>query len=227
MMLTYEKRGLSFKYKPRLKITECFHSLQGEGTHSGLPCTFIRLTGCALRCTYCDTEYAFYGGSWKSFDELLGYVREKGAHLVQITGGEPLHQRAVWALIDALIEQGYRPLIETSGAVSIAGLHPEAHVVLDVKTPESGELDRMLWSNLDLLKPSDEVKFVCCSEADLAWSLEKVRALALDRRFQVLISPVAASEDKHRYAEKVIESGLQVRFQVQLHKTLWGDVAGK
>lgn len=223
----YQKGGLQFRYRPRLKMTETFLSLQGEGSHSGYPCTFLRLTGCALRCTYCDTEYAFYGGGWQSFDELVGIVKQHGARYVQITGGEPLHQKAVWPFIDRLIDEGFVPLIETSGAVDISGLHPEAHIVLDLKTPDSGESERMLWGNLALLKPTDEVKFVCCSEADLAWSFAVIREHRLDERFRVLISPIAASEEKAVFADKVIESGLNIRFQVQLHKVLWGDKPGK
>lgn len=226
-MLTYENRGVQLKYNRRLKIAETFLSLQGEGLHSGLPCTFLRLTGCALRCTYCDTPYAFYGGDWWSFEDLHNYVMRKGARLVQITGGEPLHQKAVWPFVDELVIRGFKPLIETSGAESIAGLHPEAHVVLDIKTPESGESERMIWENINLLKPSDEVKFVVCSLADLQWSLKKVRELDLERRCSVLISPVAASELKAKMADAVIQSGMNVRFQIQLHKILWGDVAGK
>lgn len=226
-MLAYSQRDLAFRYKSRLKITESFLSLQGEGQHSGLPCTFVRLTGCGLRCSYCDTSYAFYGGGWRSFETLYDDVVAKGAQLVQITGGEPLHQKAVWPFIDGLIERGFKVLIETGGHVSIAGLHPQAHIVLDLKTPESGESERMLWSNLELLKASDEVKFVVCSQADLEWALATVRQRGLDRRFKVLISPVAHLQNKAALADHVIESGLQVRFQVQLHKVLWGDEAGK
>ncbi len=227
-MLVYEDgAGNSIRYRPRLKLTERFLSLQGEGSHVGLPCTFIRLTGCALRCSYCDSEYAFYGGQWADFDELLDYVAEQGAPLVQITGGEPLHQRAVWPFMARLIEAGHTPLLETSGAVSIAGLPAGVHTLLDIKTPESGESDRMLWSNLEHLRATDELKFVVCSEADLAWSLERIREHRLDRRFQVLISPIWSIADKGALAEQVIASGLAVRFQIQLHKLLWGDVAGK
>lgn len=223
----YQERGLAFRFRPRLKISETFFSLQGEGLHSGYPCTFIRLTGCALRCTYCDTTYAFYGGGWRSFESLIEEVKRNGSRYVQITGGEPLHQKAVWPFIDMLVAAGFVPLIETSGAVAIDGLHPDAHVVLDLKTPDSGESERMLWSNLELLKPTDEVKFVCCSVADLTWSFEMIRRHRLDQRFRVLISPIAASDEKTLLAEKVVESGLNIRFQVQLHKVLWGDVPGK
>lgn len=219
--------GLEIKYKPRLKINECFLSVQGEGQHSGLPCTFIRLTGCALRCTYCDSEYAFYGGEWQSFENLMAYVTDKGARLVQITGGEPLHQRAVWPFIHQLIEAGYKPLVETSGAVDISGLPKGTHVVLDIKTPESGELARMRWENLDLLSPEDEVKFVVCSQKDMDWSLDVIRERQLDTRFQVLVSPIWSLENKHQIAEQVVDSGLNIRFQLQLHKILWGDVPGK
>lgn len=226
-MMIYQDEGITLKYRPRLKIREMFFSLQGEGLHAGLPCAFIRLTGCALRCHYCDTAYAFYGGTWQSFQELRRFVDEKGAHLVQITGGEPLHQPAVWPFVAQLVERGYRPLIETSGAVSIRGLHPGAHIVLDVKTPESGESRRMLWENLELLKPGDEVKFVVCSLEDLDWSLAKIAELDLVRRFQVLISPVAEIRDKRPYAERVLASGLAPRFQVQLHKMIWGGESGR
>ena len=226
-MLVYDKEGLHFKYRPRLKITESFHSLQGEGAHAGLPCSFVRLTGCALRCTYCDSEYAFYGGEWQSFEQLIDYLHRRGSRLVQVTGGEPLHQKAVWPFTDLLVEQGFQPLIETSGAVDISGLNPKTHIVMDLKTPDSGESDRNLWANLDLLKSADEVKFVVCSSQDLQWSLDKIRELNLDSRFQVLISPVAEIERKGAMAETVLASGLNIRFQIQLHKLLWGDEAGR
>lgn len=226
-MLTYERRGVYLPYRRRLKITEVFHSLQGEGVHAGLATTFVRLTGCALRCTYCDTAYAFYGGKWQSFEELQDQVKAFGAPLVQITGGEPLHQKGVWPFVDELVDAGFKPLIETSGAESIAGLHPQAHIVLDIKTPESGELGRMLWENLEFLKPSDEVKFVVCSPEDFEWSANQIREKQLDQRFQVLISPVADMAQKHVVAERLLASGLRARFQVQLHKILWGNEAGR
>jgi len=226
-MLLYNRRGLNFKYRERLKISEIFHSIQGEGCHVGLPTTFVRLTGCALRCVYCDTTHAFYGGDWHSFESLHQSIRAYPTPWIQITGGEPLHQKAVWPFVDELIDEGFRPLIETSGAESIEGLHPEAHIVLDLKTPESGELDRMVWANLDHLKPSDEVKFVVCSEKDLSWSLDKISELQLDRRFQVLISPVAELENKPQLAEHMLKSGVRARFQIQLHKVLWGDEVGR
>lgn len=226
-MQLYQSRGLQLKYRRRLKVTEIFHSLQGEGAHTGLPTTFIRLTGCALRCSYCDTSYAFFGGQWQSFEDLHSAVKQHKAPLVQITGGEPLHQKAVWPFVDELIEQGFKPMIETSGAESIAGLHPEAHIVLDIKTPESKELDRMIWENLDHLKPSDEVKFVVCSAKDLDWSINVIRERQLDSRFNVLISPVAELHAKKDLAEKLLQSGVQARFQIQLHKILWGDEVGR
>lgn len=226
-MPEYRGRGVTFNYRPRLKITEQFHSLQGEGKHVGLPCSFVRLTGCGLRCTYCDTPYAFYGGGWQDFDAIESWLSNQGAKLVQITGGEPLHQRAVLVFMDQLLAKGYTVLLETGGHVSLQGVHPEVHIVMDIKTPESGELERMLWENLDLLKSSDELKFVVCSRADLAWSLEQIRQKRLDQRFNVLISPVAGAEEKAAMAEDVINSRLQVRYQLQLHKQIWGDEAGR
>ena len=157
----------------------------------------------------------------------MDVVREKGARLVQITGGEPLHQKAVWPFVDKLLEEGFKPLIETGGMEDISGLNPAAHIVLDIKTPESGELERMRWENLDILKPSDEVKFVVCSLNDLDWALAKIKELDLDQRFQVLVSPEASIKDKAAFAERLIESGVQARFQIQLHKVLWGDEAGR
>ncbi len=195
--------------------------------HTGLPTSFIRLTGCALRCTYCDTPYAFYGGSWQTFEEIFAWLGDRATPLVQITGGEPLHQKAVWPLVAELVTRGYEPLIETSGAVDINGLDPAAHIVLDIKTPESGEHDRMIWENLDALKPTDEVKFVVCSGEDLAWSLKIIRELDLCSRFQVLVSPVAEIADKTALAEQVLAARLPVRFQVQLHKILWGEEKGR
>ena len=226
-MEVYQKAGLSFKYRPRLKISELFYSIQGEGLHSGYPCTFVRLTGCALRCTYCDTAHAFYGGNWHNLEELNRYVAQQPTRLVQITGGEPLHQKTVWPWVDQLVDAGYQPLIETSGAVPIDGLNPGAHIVLDLKTPASGEADRMIWENLERLKPEDEIKFVVCSSEDLHWSFAKIREHELDRRFSVLISPEARIQDKAAYADQVLASGLKLRFQIQLHKVLWGDRVGK
>ncbi len=224
-MMAHPRTG--FKYRPRLKVTELFHSLQGEGAHVGLPCAFIRLTGCALRCVYCDTPYAFHGGAWRDFEELRAFLASHNADLVQITGGEPLHQKAVWPFVDILVEDGRQPLIETGGMESIAGLNPKAHISLDIKTPESGESERVLWENLEHLKPTDEVKFVVCSAADLAWSLAKVKALELDRRFRVVVSPVAELADKGALADQFLAGGVQGRFQIQLHKALWGDEPGR
>ncbi len=211
----------------RLKITECFTSLQGEGTHVGLPCSFVRLTGCALRCVYCDTEYAFHGGEWWSFKKLFDWLSDQPTRLVQITGGEPLHQSAVWTFIDQLVAGGYQPLVETSGAVSIAGLHPDTHIVMDLKTPASGEESKNLWENLTLLKASDEIKFVICCLEDWLWAKIKIQEHDLDNRFNVLISPEWGWADKAKLAELVVHSGLKLRFQIQLHKVIWHDARGK
>jgi 7-carboxy-7-deazaguanine synthase len=211
----------------RLKIAEIFVSLQGEGAHSGWPCTFVRLTGCALRCAYCDTAYAFHGGSWYSLEDVVAEVERRPPRLVQITGGEPLHQQAVWPLVDRLIQLDYRVLIETSGAVSIAGLNEAAHIVLDIKTPGSAMSEHMLLGNLDLLKASDEVKLVVCDRGDWLWCERLIREQRLHQRCQVLVSPVASMANKAECAEWVLASGLPLRFQVQLHKILWGDEPGK
>ncbi|MCB1052842.1 MAG: radical SAM protein [Acidobacteria bacterium] len=213
--------------RSRLKLTEIFFSLQGEGAHSGLPCTFVRLTGCALRCVYCDTEYAFHGGEWWSFEAIFEQLERYPTRLIQVTGGEPLHQKPVWSFMAEASRRGYKVLLETSGAVALGDLDPAVHVVLDVKTPGSGEAHRHLIENFDQLKPNDEVKFVVCDQADLAWSLSQIREWRLDQRFQVLISPVANFQDKAILADQVLESGLNVRFQVQLHKIIWGDTPGK
>lgn len=210
----------------RLKISELFYSLQGEGSHSGLPCSFIRLVGCALRCSYCDTEYAFHGGNWKSKKELFDFVSNNPTPYVQITGGEPLHHQKVWDLTRDLVLQKFKPLIETSGAVSIKDLDEKAHIVMDLKTPDSGESHRNHWDNLNHLKESDEIKFVICSLSDWMWVKQTVEEYKLDQKFQVLISPVHHFNHPDQLAEKVLQSGLKMRFQLQLHKLIWGEKPG-
>jgi 7-carboxy-7-deazaguanine synthase len=211
----------------KLKINEVFFSLQGEGRHSGLPCVFIRTTGCPLRCTYCDTAYAFHEGSTRTVEDLIDTIAGFPSDLVQITGGEPLAQPRIMTLIHSLLERGKTVLLETSGALSISDLPPEVHVVLDVKTPGSAEVDRNLWENFTFLKPSDEIKFVITSDEDLFWAFQVIEAHHLDQRFEVLISPVQPNQATARWADLVLERGLKVRFQLQLHKQIWGDVRGK
>ncbi|HEY8507922.1 MAG TPA: 7-carboxy-7-deazaguanine synthase QueE [Steroidobacteraceae bacterium] len=211
----------------RLKITEIFRSLQGEADTVGFPTTFIRLTGCPLRCQYCDTTYAFQGGEWWSIDAILDRVRELGTKYVCVTGGEPLAQKSCLELLQRLCDAGYRVSLETSGALPLSGVDPRVVRVVDVKTPGSGEERRNLYSELVSLRPQDQVKFVICGRADYEWSRAKVRELGLDERCTVLFSPSHQELPARELADWILEDGLPVRFQIQLHKYLWGDVPGK
>lgn len=210
-----------------LRITEIFYSLQGEGRYVGLPTVFVRLTGCPLRCVYCDTEYAFTGGSILMMDQILEKVAEYKAAYVCVTGGEPLAQKHCSDLLKALCDAGYQVSLETSGAISIEGLDSRVCVVMDLKTPESGELDKNLFSNIALLKPIDQVKFVIANKADYVWSREQIVNYALHEKVSdVLISPVFGQIDLQELAEWILEDHLPVRMQVQLHKIIWKDAAG-
>ncbi|MGD2129163.1 MAG: 7-carboxy-7-deazaguanine synthase QueE [Lysobacterales bacterium] len=210
-----------------LKITEIFYSLQGEARQAGLPTVFVRLTGCPLRCGYCDSEYAFYGGNWMHFEDILAEVRRHGARNVCVTGGEPLAQKRCAELLTRLCDEGFEVSLETSGAVDISAADRRVSRVMDLKTPGSGEEDRNLWSNLDELTSHDQVKFVICSRSDYEWAREQVRERGLDRLCEVLFSPVWGEVEARDLAEWVLEDRLPVRFQLQLHKLLWGDVPGK
>ncbi|MCW8925962.1 MAG: 7-carboxy-7-deazaguanine synthase QueE [Xanthomonadales bacterium] len=210
-----------------LKITEIFHSLQGEARDAGRPTVFIRLTGCPLRCVYCDSEYAFYGGEWLHIDQILEQVAEHGTQYVCVTGGEPLAQKRCLELLDRLCEAGYQVSLETSGAVDISGVDTRVSRVLDLKTPDSGEMERNLWSNLDVLTPHDQVKFVVCSRADYEWARAEIRSRELENGLDILFSPAWGDLDAAELAAWVLEDRLNVRVQLQLHKILWGDVAGK
>jgi len=210
-----------------MRVTEIFHSIQGESSFVGQPCVFIRLTGCPLRCTWCDTEYAFYGGSEQSIEHILGKVESYGCRLVEITGGEPLAQSEAVPLITKLCERGYDVLIETSGAIDTATVDPRAHVILDVKCPGSGMSDRMRWSNLDRLTMKDEAKFVLADRADYEWSRQVLEQHELATRCTVLMSPVFGSLDPRQLAEWVLADRLPVRLQLQLHKLIWApDMRG-
>jgi 7-carboxy-7-deazaguanine synthase len=211
----------------RLKITEIFRSLQGEADTVGFPTTFVRLTGCPLRCQYCDTTYAFQGGEWWSIDSILYRVRELGTKYVCVTGGEPLAQKSCLELLQRLCDAGYRVSLETSGALPLSGVDPRVIRVVDVKTPGSGEERRNLYSELAGLRPQDQVKFVICGRADYEWSCAKVRELGLDERCTVLFSPSHQELPARDLADWILEDRLPVRFQIQLHKYLWGDVPGK
>ena len=204
-----------------MRVTEMFYSIQGESTYVGLPCTFIRLTGCPLRCTWCDTAYSFYGGSDRSLDDIMAEVRAHRCPLVEVTGGEPLHQREALTLINALCDEGYTVLIETSGALDVSPVDPRAHLILDVKCPGSGMTDRMDWANLDRLQLKDEAKFVIKDRADYEWARSILTRYDLAWRCPVLFSPVHGDLDLRPLAEWVLADKLPVRLQLQMHKYIW------
>jgi 7-carboxy-7-deazaguanine synthase len=207
-----------------LVVNEVFFSIQGEGTRAGAPCVFVRLTGCPLRCGWCDTAYAFHAGQRLEEDDLLAQVAGHGCRLVELTGGEPLSQPAAFPFVARLLDAGYEVLVETSGHVPLDGLDRRAVAILDVKAPGSGETHRMHWANLDLLKPTDEAKFVIAHRADYEWSRDVVRERRLAERCPVLFSPVHEALHPGELARWILEDGLPVRLQVQLHKYLWPGV---
>ena len=210
----------------RLRITEIFHSIQGESRPSGCPTVFIRLTGCPLRCGYCDTAYAFSGGDWLSFTAIIAEVKSYNARYVCVTGGEPLAQPNCGSLLSRLCEEGLDVSLETSGALGIQGLDPRVTVVMDIKTPGSGECERNLLSNISLLKNMDQLKFVICSREDYEWSKRFCAEHDLLSICSVLFSPSQGQLEPRQLAEWILEDQLRVRFQVQLHKYLWGDAPG-
>jgi 7-carboxy-7-deazaguanine synthase len=210
-----------------LRITEIFLSLQGEGVKVGLPTVFVRLTGCPLRCGYCDTAYAFTGGERMSLAEVIERVAAYGVQDVCVTGGEPLAQRECPALLSTLCEAGYAVSLETSGALDLAVVDARVVKVMDLKTPGSGEVERNRYENLALLNRQDQVKFVICDEADYGWSLAQVRHWHLPERCKVLFSPSYGQLAPDRLADWIVRDRAPVRFQVQLHKVLWGDTAGR
>jgi 7-carboxy-7-deazaguanine synthase len=210
-----------------MRITEIFHSIQGESSYIGQPCVFVRLTGCPLRCTWCDTDYAFYGGRECPIDEILAQVHTYGCRLVEVTGGEPLAQPESFPFLTRLCDDGYTVLLETSGAVDIAPVDPRTHVILDVKCPGSGMTDRMHWPNLSRLAAKDEAKFVLADRVDYDWAREILARYDLASRCSVLFSPVFASLDVRELAEWILADRLRVRFQMQLHKYIWApDMRG-
>jgi 7-carboxy-7-deazaguanine synthase len=212
---------------PRLRITEVFLSLQGESTRVGLPTVFVRLTGCPLRCGYCDTAYAFHGGQWRELPELVEQVAAFGVRHVCVTGGEPLAQRACLDLLAALCDRGLSVSLETSGAMDVGTVDRRVSRIVDVKTPGSGELERNLWSNLDALEAKDEIKFVLCGREDYEWARGVIADRDLSSRCTVLMSPSHAQLEATQLADWIVQDRLPVRFQMQLHKTLWGNVAGR
>jgi 7-carboxy-7-deazaguanine synthase len=209
-----------------LKIHEIFHSIQGESSRIGLPTTFVRLTGCPMRCVYCDTAYAFSGGSNMSLAAIMLKVAELGAPYVTVTGGEPLAQKECHGLLTALCDAGYSVSLETGGAMDIRAVDSRVSVILDIKTPGSGELAKNLWSNLALLKAIDEVKFVLCDRADYDWAKQQLGEHKLNQTCPVIFSPVYSQVNPSDLAAWVLADKLPVRMQVQLHKILWGEKPG-
>lgn len=214
--------------QPALRITEIFHSIQGESTWAGVPCTFVRLTGCPLRCEWCDTAYAFHGGERMTFDEIVARVRAFPADVVEVTGGEPLAHAPAYALTDRLLAEGYTVLVETSGAYDVGPLDERVHKIMDLKCPGSGESHRNRWENLEHLTGRDEIKFVVKDRADYEWTRDTIRERGLDARVRdgslraLLVSPVWGAVDLEALAGWILEDALPVRFQMQLHKLVWG-----
>jgi len=210
-----------------LRITEIFLSIQGESSHAGRPCSFVRLTGCPMRCVWCDSEYTFYGGEHISFEDIFAKIEEFGCNLLEVTGGEPLAQKNVFPFVTELCDRGHEVLIETGGYVSTENVDPRAKIILDIKCPASGEAERNHWSNLERLRPEmDEVKFVVVDLDDWEFAKGVIEKYSLvDRAKEVLISPVHGVENLAEIAENVSRSGLPVRLNLQLHKYIWGASA--
>ena len=204
-----------------LVVNEIFHSIQGESSHMGWPCVFVRLTYCNLRCTYCDTEYAFYDGVEMSIDEILQRVGYFGCKLVEVTGGEPLMQEGVHELMNVLCNRGYETLLETGGSLNIGTVDPRVKRIVDLKCPSSGMVKKNLWSNVNALRSSDEVKFVIGNRDDFDWSVEMIRRHEIDRRCPILMSVIFDVLPPVELAEWILESKINVRFQLQMHKFIW------
>jgi 7-carboxy-7-deazaguanine synthase len=215
------KRDLFMTTQPSLNITEIFHSIQGESTRAGQPCVFIRLTGCPLRCTWCDTEYAFSGGTQMPVEAIMNQVQSYQCPLVEVTGGEPLHQPDCLVLLNRLCDAGFQVMLETSGAFDIAQVDERVSIILDVKCPGSGMTNRMLWDNLAHLSGKDEVKFVIKDRADYEWAREVLQQHALSGRCPVHFSPVFGELHLPSLAEWILKDRLPVRLQLQLHKVIW------
>ena len=210
-----------------LRITEVFYSLQGESNTVGLPTVFIRLTGCPLRCVYCDTAYAFTGGKKIKIAEIIVQAEQYGTKYITVTGGEPLAQPACLELITKLLDKGFIVSLETSGAIDISAVDPRAIKVMDLKTPSSGELSKNLYQNIHFLNSQDQVKFVIGNDEDYDWSKSALTEHGLLERCEILFSPVMGRQNPTELAEKILQDRLPVRFQIQLHKLLWDDAQGK
>jgi 7-carboxy-7-deazaguanine synthase len=218
---------LKLRQEGTLRISEIFHSLQGESTRAGLPTVFIRLTGCPLRCNWCDTAYAFSGGEVMAIETILEHVAAFGCPTVCVTGGEPLAQANCRYLLAVLCDAGYSVSLETSGSLDIGGVDQRVSRIVDLKAPDSGESAKNRWENLDQLRPHDEIKFVLASRADYEWAVEASRQRRLFERCTVLFSPVWDTLPPQQLAEWIVQDRLPVRFQLQLHKVLWGSTPGK
>ncbi|NDH08227.1 MAG: 7-carboxy-7-deazaguanine synthase QueE [Gammaproteobacteria bacterium] len=210
-----------------LRLTEIFFSLQGESTLSGLPTIFVRLTGCPLRCGYCDTAYAFKGGNKHSFEDILTLIKTYPCKRVCVTGGEPLAQKACFPFLSFLADAGYTVSLETSGAIDIQDVDPRTMIVMDLKTPDSLEESKNIYDNISYLKPKDQIKFVICSEKDYEWSKQILTSYHIPRGVELLFSPSFAQVEPLWLAESILKDGLDVRLQIQLHKLLWQDSQGK
>ncbi len=210
-----------------LRVTEIFYSLQGESRNIGWPTVFVRLSGCPLRCTYCDTSYAFQGGSRYTLEAVLQEVASYQPRYVTVTGGEPLAQKNCLPMLGALCDAGYEVSLETSGAMDVAEVDPRVSKVMDLKTPASGEESKNRYANLSLLRPGDQLKFVLCDRRDYEWARERIGQYRLTERCEVLMSPVYGQLAAKDLAEWILADRLQVRFQIQLHKYLWGDERGR
>ncbi|PCI54797.1 MAG: 7-carboxy-7-deazaguanine synthase QueE [Methylophilaceae bacterium] len=209
-----------------LKVYEIFYSLQGESTRVGLPTVFVRLSGCPMRCTYCDTEYAFSGGSNMEVAAILREVESYKTQYITVTGGEPLAQKQCHELMVVLCDAGYSVSLETGGAMDIAQVDNRVSIILDIKTPGSNEMKKMLWENLSYIKRKDEIKFVLCGREDYDWAKQKILALALDEKCTILFSPSYHELSSTDLAGWILADKLPVRMQLQLHKILWGEKAG-
>lgn len=210
-----------------LRITEIFYSLQGETRTVGLPTVFIRLTGCPLRCGYCDTEYAFTGGEHLSLDAILEATDKYNAHYVTVTGGEPLAQKNCLPLLKSLCDKGYEVSLETSGSIDISQVDPRVVIVMDLKTPASNEESKNRYENLAIIKPTDQIKFVICDRNDYEWSKQQLEKYQLTEKAEILFSPMHGEKMAGQLADWILEDNLAVRFQLQLHKFLWNDEPGR
>ena len=210
----------------QLRITEIFYSLQGESCSVGLPTIFVRLTGCPLRCGYCDTAYAFQGGEWLELDEILNQVADLKCQTICVTGGEPLAQKACSEFLTQLCDAGYRVSLETSGSLDISSVDERVVTVMDLKTPSSGEAEKNLYSNIEHLREHDQLKFVISDREDFDWACEQLNKYELSKRCEVLFSPVFSELEPTQLADWILAEHLPVRMQVQLHKLLWGDKPG-